>query len=80
MKPIAQNLLRPNQIDELKRSQEDLQSAIYGRGDSDGNLRGYRAQGSGEVRAQLNRVDKMLADQSPEPLTVEEEAEPLIAA
>ena len=73
MKPIDQNLLRPNQIDELKRSQEDLQAAIYGQPDKDGHLRGYRSSAPADVRAQLKRVDKMLADQAPEPLTLEEE-------
>lgn len=72
MKPIDQNLLRPNQIDSLKREQEDLQGVIYGRPGADGSLPGYRSQAPGEVRGRLRRVDKMLADQAPEPLTGDE--------
>ena len=73
MKPLDQNLLRPNQIDELKRTQDDLQSAIYGRPGADGQMPGYRSAVPGDVRAQLSRVNKMLSDQSPEPLTGDEQ-------
>lgn len=69
MKPIDQNLLRPNQVQDLKSEQENLQRELYGGVGAEGQLPGYRSQGSGEARQRLRSVDKMLRDQSPDPLT-----------
>lgn len=69
MKPLDQNLLRPNQVAELERERDSLQHTLYGGVGPDGQLPGYRSPGGGETRAHLHRVEKMLHEQSPEPLT-----------